>query len=63
MSINIKIKITTKKLVSIIVPRIGGIILYRIIWNLKGKISFYVWAFAIPGKIWTGFSEGKREKK
>ena len=51
---DIKIKINTKEMVSVIIPKIGGIVIHRVTMALKGKISFYVWAFAIPGKIWTG---------
>ena len=53
---DIKIKIQTKKIISIIIPRIGGIIFYRVTMFLRGKIIFYLWAFGTPYKIWVGRS-------
>ena len=52
---DIKIKVTTKKFLSIIIPHIFGIIVMRATFHLKGRHNIYLWAIARPGRIKSGY--------
>lgn len=55
--LNFKIGFESKKLISIIIPKIGGIIIHKIKYRdprqINGIVN-YLWAFGIRRKIWTG---------
>ena len=52
---DIKIKVTTKKFLSIIIPYIFGIIVMRATFHLKGKHNIYMWAIGTPRGIRSGY--------
>lgn len=53
--LNFKLNFESKKLVSIIIPKIGGIIVQKIKYRgPRINAVNYIWAFGISKKIWTG---------
>lgn len=52
MPLDMKITVKSKKLISILIPKIGGIIIHRV--KIGRIINGYIWALGIRRKIWTG---------